>query len=173
MAVSESLPSFGPGRPARPGRSLRERAIASLARRDYSRSELRRKLLAGNVDTAETLREVDALLDALEAEGYLSDGRYAASLVARKAGQWSRRAIVDELRAKGVTSQATAAALEDLPGEDGPALVALWRRRFGAPPRDDRDKARQIRFLQSRGFRLSEILRLLRSPPPSDDPDGA
>ena len=53
--------------------------------------------------------------------------------------------------------------------DDADALVALWRRRFGAAPEDDREKARQVRFLQSRGFALSAIFRLLRNPPAADD----
>jgi len=44
-------------------------------------------------------------------------------------------------------------------------MVALWRRKFGTAPANDRDKARQVRFLQSRGFSLSAILKLLRDPP--------
>jgi len=42
-------------------------------------------------------------------------------------------------------------------------MLALWQRRFGTPPANDREKARQIRFLQSRGFALSAIFKLLRS----------
>ena len=42
------------------------------------------------------------------------------------------------------------------------ALRALWQRRFGRAPVDERDKARQVRFLQARGFAVAAILRLLR-----------
>ena len=44
-------------------------------------------------------------------------------------------------------------------------MRALWLRRFGRAPTDDREKARQVRFLQSRGFSLSAIFKLLREPP--------
>ena len=47
-------------------------------------------------------------------------------------------------------------------------MVALWRRRFGTPPANDKEKARQVRFLQSRGFSLSAIIKLLRNPPGDD-----
>ena len=47
-------------------------------------------------------------------------------------------------------------------------MVALWRRRFGAPPANDREKARQVRFLQSRGFALSAIFKLLARSARSD-----
>ena len=62
-------------------------------------------------------------------------------------------------------SEATAAALEGTAIDDHDAMVALWRRRFGKAPADEREKARQVRFLQARGFSLSAILKLLRDPP--------
>ena len=42
-------------------------------------------------------------------------------------------------------------------------MLALWQRRFGTPPANDSEKARQIRFLQSRGFELSAIFKMLRT----------
>jgi regulatory protein len=69
------------------------------------------------------------------------------------------------LKARGVDGDAAADALTGVDVDDLDAMVALWRRRFGAPPENDREKARQVRFLQSRGFSLSAIFRLLRDPP--------
>jgi regulatory protein len=63
--------------------------------------------------------------------------------------------------------------LEALAGveiDDLDAMITLWRRRFGAPPANDKEKARQVRFLQSRGFSLSAIFKLLRNPPDEDAP---
>ena len=51
------------------------------------------------------------------------------------------------------------------------ALAALWRRRLGKPPANDKGKARQVRFLQSRGFSLSAIFKLLKRPPGEVDAD--
>ena len=84
---------------------------------------------------------------------------------AQKAGAYSRRAIAASLKAKGVAADVAGAALATADVDDRDAMVALWRRRFGSPPANDREKARQVRFLQSRGFALSAILRLLREPP--------
>ena len=60
------------------------------------------------------------------------------------------------------------------PGEidDDQAMIALWRRRFGTPPANDKEKARQVRFLQSRGFALSAIIKLLRNPPTEEPSQG-
>jgi len=153
----------GPRRSERPAKTLAARAIAMLARREYSRAEIRGKLVA-SADATEAA-QVDRVLDELVALGYLSDTRFANAVVARKSGSHSKRAIGASLRARGVGDEAITGALEASEIDDHDAMVALWRRRFGKAPDDEREKARQVRFLQSRGFSLSAILRLLRDPP--------
>jgi regulatory protein len=112
--------------------------------------------------------EVQAVLDALAEEGLLSDARYARALVVRKAGSYSRRSIVEALKAAGVSRDDIDAAVAESEQDDEAALLALWQRRFGHAPNDEREKARQVRFLQSRGFALSAILKLLRHTPPGN-----
>jgi regulatory protein len=138
--------------------SLKSKAIGLLARREYSRSELEQKLTARGA----AREEVRPLLDELIAEGYLSDARYARALTAQKQGGYSRRRIAGTLKSKGVERIDIDAALDAVEVDDAAALRALWQRRFGRIPTDERDKARQVRFLQSRGFALSAILKLLR-----------
>jgi len=145
---------------------LQARAVALLARREYSRAEIRAKLVAsGDADPA----EIDRVLDELVARGLLSDARFASAVVAHKGGTHSRRAIGAALRARGVGDEAISGAIEASGIDDERAMVALWRRRFGKAPGDEREKARQVRFLQSRGFSLSTILKLLRNPPEEVD----
>jgi regulatory protein len=138
--------------------SLRDRAIRLLARREYARSELEQRLVARGGER----REVRAVLDALAADGLLSDARYARAVVAQKAGGHSRRSIAEALKAKGVSHEDIAAAIAETELDDEGAMRALWQRRFGQAPADERAKARQVRFLQARGFALSAILKLLR-----------
>jgi regulatory protein len=139
--------------------SLRDRAVRLLARREYARFELEQRLVAKGGERA----EVRVVLDALAAEGYLSDARYARAVVAQKAGSYSRRSIAEALKAKGVAREDVAAAVAETELDDESALRALWTRRFGRAPADERAKARQVRFLQARGFALSAILKLLRA----------
>jgi len=129
-----------------------------LARREYSRPELEERLTIKGASRA----EVSPLLDELEALGYLSNERYARSVVGKKVGQFSRRSIAAALKAKGVASDAVAAAMAEVEIDDAVALETLWRRKFGSAPMNEREKARQVRFLQARGFGLSAILKLLR-----------
>jgi regulatory protein len=145
--------------PAKPP-SLEAMAIRLLARRDYGRAELAQRLLArgGAHD------EVERTLDALERRGYLSDARFAQAVVDRKAGRYGRRAIAQELKEKRVAPAAAADALASLAGGDELAeATALWQRRFGVAPANDREKARQLRFLHARGYSTSVTWKVLRN----------
>ena len=122
---------------------------------------MRNKLVA----TGATRDEVDAVLDEIAALGYLSDTRFAKALVGQKSGAMSKRSISASLKAKGVDADVASAALAASDVDDHDAMVALWLRKFGAPPASAREKARQVRVLQSRGFALSAIFKLLRDPP--------
>ena len=155
--------------PAKPQKPLKARAIALLARREYSRTELRGKLLAGADRDAGAVADVDAMLDELAALGYLSDARFATAVARQKSGGFSKRSIGAMLKAKGVTGDTAADALVSVEIDDQVTLLALWRRRFDRAPANDKEKARQVRFLQSRGFALSAIFKLLRDPPGDDD----
>jgi regulatory protein len=143
------------GRPV----SLKAQAVRLLARREYARDDLEQRLIAKGA----ARDEVVAVLDELSSQGLLSNERFAHALVAQKSGSYSRRSIRGELKRKGVSGEAIEGALGDAPVEDEAAMLALWQRRFGAPPANDREKARQIRFLQSRGFELSAIFKMLKT----------
>jgi regulatory protein len=92
-------------------------------------------------------------------------------VVRQKSGGYSKRAIGASLKASGVEGGAVSEALAGVEVDDVDAMAALWRRRFGTPPENDKEKARQVRFLQSRGFSLSAIFKLLKNPPGEDTPD--
>ena len=141
--------------------SLRAQAIRLLARREYARSELEHRLIAKGAPR----NEVGFVLDELIAQGYLSDARYARAMATEKAGGYSRRSIAEALKAKGIARTDIERALVEAEADDGKALRAVWQRRFGKPPTDEREKARQVRFLQARGFALSAIFKLLREAP--------
>ena len=131
-----------------------------LARRDYSRAELAQRLAQRGID-AET---IETTLDQLTAAGFLSDERYAAAVVAQRTGRYGKRAIAYALKEKGVDADAVAAAMAPLAAIDEfDDAMALWRQRFRTPPANDRDKARQVRFLHARGFPLSVVFKVMRA----------
>ena len=104
--------------------------MAYLARREYSRAELRDKLIA----TGATRDEADVVLDEITRLGYLSDSRFANALVRQKSGTMSTRAISSSLKAKGVPDDVVSEAIAGSEVDDHDAMVALWSRKFGAPP---------------------------------------
>lgn len=106
--------------------------------------------------------ELDALLDDLERCGWLSEKRLVEQVVHTRRDRWGSRAIASALREKGVSEATVEEATRALKKDDVKAAREVWRKRFGEPPRDAKDRARQIRFLQSRGFDLDVIRRVLR-----------
>ena len=151
--------------------SLRARALQYLARREYSRAELRGKLLPhiqADADFEQAFDSsghvnLDTLLDDLTARGWLSDERATAQLVHAKRSRFGTQRITHELRQKGIAEELISAALPALKESELAAARDVWLRKFGTAPKDDKEKARQMRFMQSRGFGFDVIFKVLKT----------
>mgnify|MGYP000944982757 CR=1 FL=1 len=137
--------------------NLRVRALQLLTRRDYSRAELKGKLAA----EAESEEELDHVLAALQTERLLSDERYAAQRVAARGSRYGNARLKQELRQKGVTDEDIETALPEA-GDETERCRAIWTKKFGHLPETPEDRAKQMRFLQYRGFSGDAIRRVLR-----------
>lgn len=148
--------------------SLKARALRYLAAREHSRQELARKLVshAGEGD------DVEAILDWLQQQKFLSDERFAESLVHRRAARFGSVRVVSELQRHGL-DESTVAAMKSalVAGEDERAWT-VWLRKFGSPATDAAGLAKQLRFLQQRGFSHSAIQSVLRRARHRDDEIG-
>lgn len=140
------------------GDSLRARAIRLLARREHSRQELVRKLAAHAQDPA----ELESVLDGLEAQGWLSERRVAEQVVHARRRRFGAQRIARELTAKGIGEETVAAALKTLEENEVASARAVWRRKFARQPRTAAERARQVRFLQGRGFSFDTIMKVLK-----------
>jgi regulatory protein len=80
---------------------------------------------------------------------------------ARRKRYGSRR-IEQELAAKGVPEELIAQARPGLKATELEAARGVWRRKFRGPPANVNERARQLRFLQSRGFSLEIAMRVVR-----------
>ncbi|MCX7893428.1 MAG: recombination regulator RecX [Burkholderiales bacterium] len=141
-------PRSGVGQP-----TLRSRALAHLARREHTRAELARRL----APFAESAAEVEVLLDELAARKLLSDARYAEARVATLARKFGAARIAQELRARGVSGPDAEQALAGARASELERARAAWAKRFGVAPADALERARQMRFLASRGFAFDVI----------------
>ncbi|MEW6512440.1 MAG: recombination regulator RecX [Pseudomonadota bacterium] len=135
---------------------LRQRAVKLLARREHTRAELQRKLAPHG-----TQEEIDIVLNELAGSGLQSDARFAESYLRSQAGRLGAARLRQTLRQKGVAPDLIADQVEDLPDEFERAR-AVWQKKFSAAPADRSDWARQARFLQSRGFSVEIIRKLLK-----------
>ena len=132
--------------------TLRVQALKFLARRDHSRAELKAKL----APQAESAEQLEALLDALQAQRLLSDQRYASQRVAARAGRYGNARLKQELRAQGVADDDIATALPE-GGDETARCQAVWAKKFGTLPGSAEERAKQMRFLQYRGFSSAAI----------------
>ena len=155
----------------KPELSLRVRALQYLARREYSRAELCKKLLPQVQDdddfeqafNSSSSVNLDKLLDDLTARGWLSDERAATQLVHAKRSRFGTQRITHELRQKGIAEELISAVLPELKKSELETAREVWLKKFGVPPQDQKEKAKQIRFLQSRGFSMDAIFKVLRT----------
>lgn len=138
--------------------SLKARALRYLSMREHSRQELARKLARH----AQEGDDIDALLDTLESARYLSETRFSESLVHRRAGRFGNQRILSELQSHNVDSAALSEAKAALAQTETARAREVWRRKFGHPPENAEERAKQMRFLQQRGFSSDAIRAALK-----------
>lgn len=139
--------------------SLKARALKYLAGREHSRLELGRKLAryAGEND------DVEALLDWLESRKFLSESRFSESLVHRRAQRFGNSRILSELQSHGIEGEALDGVKANLAAGENERAIEVWRRKFSHAPADAAERAKQMRFLQQRGFSHRAIQAALRA----------
>ena len=142
----------------KPEISLRVRAMRYLARREYSRTELHSKLFP----YLQEGEDLDAVLDDLVTRGWLSDERATTQLVHAKRNRLGTLRIAHELRQKGIPEHLITEALPDLKDSELDTARVVWQRKFGNIAQDEKEKGKQVRFLQSRGFSMDIIFKVLR-----------
>ncbi len=141
----------------RPMLSLKGRALAALARREYSRLELARKLRPH----AESVEQLDAVLDALAADRLLSNERFAESLARRRGERFGVARVKQELKSHQLAPELIAAQVDALRESEYARARQVWEKRFGAPPAEPAARLRQMRFLAARGFSSDVIRRVV------------
>lgn len=131
-----------------------------LARREHSSQELRRKLGFKGFDDA----EVDEALVELRRDRLQSDDRFVEALVrSRIAKGRGPLRIQAELREHGIAEVLIAQTVDVHDEEWRERIDEVRRKRFGAArPGDMSERARQMRFLQHRGFTSEQIRSALR-----------
>ncbi len=141
---------------------LSNAALALLARRDYSSAELRERLLKRS-STAESEQLIEQVLSALAEQGYQSDERFCESFVRYRLEQGKGPLkIRQDLRLKKID--------DSLIDQCMPSGDSFWRehaektyrRKFGdQPATEQKEVARRLRFMVSRGYSASWVYPLI------------
>ncbi|GLR76752.1 regulatory protein RecX [Aliivibrio sifiae] len=139
---------------------LYEQAVILLAKRDYSSGEINRHLKQNAPDKEAV---IDAVMERLISHHYLDDSRLIEKEIAKQLNKkHGLIRIKQELKQKELDSLLIEQALEDLDVDWFELAEELRVKKFGNElPKDEKEKAKQIRYLQYRGYSLSIIINLL------------
>lgn len=135
--------------------NIRKAAYNYLSRRDHSRHELTQKLLAkGYLQT-----DIDALLDELAREGLMNEERFIENFIYWRLNRgYGPLRINMELQTKGLSAEMIAQHLDITDNAWSVAAKKVWQKRFGGKSlKNIKEKARQQRFLQQRGYTHEQI----------------
>ncbi len=135
--------------------AARRKAMDLLARREQSKDELFRKLQKAGFDENVALD----VIEELGREGLQSDRRFVEAFVQSRIRQGKGpMRIRADLSQRGVRDPVIHAVLNEVDEDWLVLAIDVRRKKFGdGQPRDLKDKARQMRFLQYRGFESDQV----------------
>jgi len=138
----------------------RKKAMDYLARREYGQQELQRKLVTAGFDADISVSAVDLLV----VDGLQDDRRFAEAFARSRFNQGKGPTrIHGDLGQRGVSSSLVDEVLDEMSVDWFELAIEVRVKKFGSvQPADFKEKARQMRFLQYRGFEQSHIQAALK-----------
>jgi len=133
----------------------RKKAMDFLARREYGQTELIKKLADKGYDRSVAERAVNKLTE----DGLQSDQRFAEAFVQSRINQGKGPVRIRlDLGQRGVGDAAIEHAIEEASANWFELARDVRQRKFGmGKPSDFKAKAKQMRFLQYRGFEQEHV----------------
>lgn len=141
--------------------SITARAVNLLSRREHSQKELRTKLLKAEFE----LNEIDNTIDKLTKADIQSDARFAENYLRYRSQRgFGSVKIKLELKERGVDNDIINTAFDQAEIDWFKLANTVRNKRFGEQAPDNlKDRAKQQRFLQYRGFNHEQINESLNS----------
>lgn len=151
--------------------SAYQRALGLLVRREHSRKELTRKLVARGVERD----QLEPALDTLSRQDFQNDQRFAAALArSRASAGYGPQRIRAELATHGLSREDISGALEACERDWPASALDLATRRFGGRDLADPAKRRKATdFLIRRGFDQRDAQAALRAVALAGDADAS
>jgi regulatory protein len=134
---------------------VRRAAFQMLARRDYTQNELMQKLQA----KGHRLDNIEAIIANLMQTGVINEPRYAENFIySRRCKGHGPERIARELQTRGIAEETIAEHLQITDNTWCANAQEVWQKHFkGKWPTDFKERAKQMRFLQYRGFTHEQI----------------
>ncbi len=139
---------------------VKNAAFRLIARRDHSEAELKRKL-AVKFTCSDAIH---AALDQLKNENYLDDKRFAETYISQQIsnGKNGQLKIKNKLREKGISPDIYEPLLSDISAETFEENLCLLIEKKAENKSGNNDKNKLIRFLQGKGYYLSDIMEAIK-----------
>ena len=128
--------------------------------------ELGRKILNYSESLELSKVDLELILDELEEKDWLSDSRFTEQFVLSKKRKFGARKIAHELKLRGVNESIISRVLGDIKGDEFLLAKKIWEKKFNQIPLTIDEKAKQIRFMQSRGIEVAIIHQILSGKSP-------
>ena len=128
--------------------------------------ELGRKILTYSESLEISKADLELVLDELEEKDWLSDDRFSEQFVLSKKRKFGARKIAHELKLRGVDESIISRALRDIKDDEFLLAKKIWEKKFNQIPITIDEKAKQIRFMQSRGIEVAIINQILSGKSP-------
>ncbi|HET9818901.1 MAG TPA: regulatory protein RecX [Rhodanobacteraceae bacterium] len=141
--------------PGQPERSAYDRGLSMLARREYSRRELRARLERAGCDEAES----EAALGKLREQHYQDDARFGDMITRTRMGQgYGPARIRAELRSHGLADPEIRELIDAADADWDALAAAQLRKKYGDRPALDRvERGKRAAFLLRRGFSAATV----------------
>lgn len=137
-----------------------------LGRREHSARELKQKLRFGGVESSDT----EMLVEALAAEGWQSDPRFAASRITNRISQgYGPVRIAAELRMAGLPDALIRESMEAADCDWLALCVDTYQRKYREPPLDRAERQKRYNHLAARGFNGEQIRAALQGGADEED----
>lgn len=136
---------------------LRSKALYFLAKREYSVSELSQKL----TKYTENLANIKLIIDEMLANRFLNEERFAENFTHSKSKKYGSLKVRYLLQNKLSNKELINDVLQEAKDNDLELAKRLWERRFGCVADNIKDKAKQVRFLQSRGIPMNIVIQVI------------
>ncbi len=106
---------------------------------------------------------LDLFLLSLVSDGWLSNERYCEQFIHAKKNKFGRYKIIRELEEKGIDLSLIEQCLGPLKNQELLYAKQVWGKKFKLLPSSKEEWSKQARFLQSRGFDVSLIKKILNA----------